>query len=728
MTGGGSMVDPVSVAAVTSVLGAVSGGMANEAGKRAWESVGALARRVAGRQVPAPAGVTEREAVARLLLDGARRDPAHARALAAWMRGAPQTGTATTAPHLLPASTRFFTDRREALRQLDREAARRPDGRPRLVLLHGPEGIGTSALAVHWGAREAQRFPDGRLYADLLGDSAGTALDPAAVLQRFLGQLLGVGPEELPPGTGDRVDLFRALLADRKLLVVLDHAHSAAQVRPLLTAAPEVVTVVVARHPLPGLDALRIAVGPLDREDAVRLLTDLAGKQAVAAAKATLPAVLERCGGSPLALRAAAPRLSATPLLGVANDPVRAAAEQAYRELTPELASGYRRLSLRPWPSLGPRTAAAALGTGLPAAAALLEALADRQLLEYAGTAAGAARYRYRPVLRRHGEELAAREDGIAVCSRTVARTVEGLLRFAVRADRTLLPERWHLGPLYAELAAEAGPDSDSFADPGAAMAALEAELGNLLEAVRAADEFGDPSTVCQLTETLWALQLKAGHHTELLPALRAGARAAGAAFPGSRTAGRAHTQLALALIELHQYEEAEQELLAAAEDERQAGHLRGRATAVESLGLLRLRQWRFQEAADLFDEAGTVLDGIGPDSADEGVSDLPRARALLQRHRGRALRGLGRLEEARESLGSALRFFRAPATAEPYNAARTLTDLAETWLDGSPDAAARATALPLVDEAITALAAEQARYHLAHLQRLRERCLSPDS
>ncbi|MEV4994728.1 hypothetical protein [Streptomyces niveus] len=166
-------------------------------------------------------------------------------------------------------------------------------------------------------------------------------------------------------------------------------------------------------------------------------------------------------------------------------------------------------------------------------------------------------------------------------------------------------------------------------------------------------------------------------------------------------------------------HEEAETAARAAAANERAAGHVRGHASAVELLGLLRLRQWRYDEAYSSFDEAGRIYDTIGPGA--EGERDLPRARALLERHRGRALRGLGNREEARERLTVALRFFRD--TREAYNTARTLTDLAETSLD-SGDAAG---ALPLIDEAVTALAAERASYHLAHLRALRESCLDAD-
>ncbi|MFF7992352.1 tetratricopeptide repeat protein [Kitasatospora xanthocidica] len=702
--------DPLSLSMVTAFLGAAGAGMANEAGKRAWETVGGLVARAAGREVPAPVGQADREFVAGLLVTEALRSPEQARALAAVMSGKGTGGAvAHGVPRLLPASARFFTDRKGPLALLDREADRKPGGLPKVAVLHGPAGIGTSALAFHWGGREAGRFPDGTLYTDLRGGSASTAPTAATVLRHFLLRL-GVPAEYVPPAVEDRVDLFRSLLSNRRLLVVLDHAQSAAQVEPLITAAPGVFTLVVARRPLTGLDAVTIPVGPLSDKDAKRLLADLAGRSAMATARAALPSVLERCDGSPFALRAMAPYLTTGSIGGgdPANPlpPVRAVAEEAYRRLGAEAARIYRLGSLRPWPALNAAVMATTAGVAEAEAESALAELAELQLLE--GT--GDGRYRYRPAVRAHAEEAAAREDGLAGCAAAVTRAVDWYLRFAVRADYAALKERWHLGPLYAEL----GPGP--YDDEGAAVAALVAETGNLVEAVLAAEEFGRFDTVCQTVEALWAVQLKAGCHDALLPALRVGARIAGRHCPGTRTAGRMHTQLAFALMELRQDEEAERELLTAADDEARAGHARGRATAVESLGLLRLRQWRFRPALECFEEAAGLLDGIGP--ADDGAADVPRARALLHRHRGRALRGLGRFDEAEQRLTTAREFFRE--SGERYNTARVLTDLAELRLD----AADQAGALPLIEEAVALLSQENATIHLNYLAGLRAQCL----
>ncbi|WP_405718723.1 tetratricopeptide repeat protein [Streptomyces sp. NBC_00046] len=707
------MLDPTSVAAISAVLGAVGSGMANEAGKWAWESTGGVVRRIVGREVPAPVAPDERDDVARMVHDRIRADPQLASSWAAFatrMRRDPAPPRAARSN--LPASIRFFTDRKEAMKQLRREASRRADGRPRLALVHGPDGMGSSTLAVHFGAQPTRLFPDGQIYADLGGRGAGGARDVGTVLRALLRQLR-VPDEEMPSGTDELGEFFRHRVADLGLLIVLDHAYSASQVRPFLTSAPGVFTILVARAPFPGIDAVRVPVGPLSDRDAVRLLTDITDKSTVAAARATLPSLLQRCGGSPYALRAAAYQLSApTPPTRrgeAAGDPVRGAAEDNYRLLTAESARLYRLMALRDWPAFDVATAARTTGPDPDAAAGLLEDLADRMLLE---RGPGSGRYHYRHAVRAHAEAAAIRDDGIAACSAALARTLSAFADLAESAAHQALPESWRV-PAPAEDRA-----GQTYADRGAALDALLAESGNLVEAVRCAEESGDPDTAVRLCRALWPLQLKAGHHEMLLPALRIGTRLVDTHRPMSPDAGALHAQLAHSLTELKRWQEAGTQAREAAGAEAAAGHRRGHASAVEFLGLLRLRQWRYQEAYDCFEEAGAILAAM--DGQDEGIADVPRAVALLERHRGRALRGLGRREEARRKLEAALSCFRS--SGDTYNTARTLTDLAETWLDEEDTEAA----LPLVEAAITTLDGQRATYHLAHLRSMQERCVAP--
>ncbi|MDQ0988134.1 tetratricopeptide repeat protein [Streptomyces sp. V2I9] len=719
------MLDPISMAAITAVLGAVGSGVASEAGKWAWETAGGLVRRIAGREVAAPTRPEERAAVARIIHDSVHSDPALARTWSAFARSVQTTGTTIGRPRL-PASVRFFTDRKGAMKLLDREAARKADGRPRVALLYGDDSMGTSALAVHWGWRAESLFPDGQLYVDLGRRGAGSAHTAGSALRALLRQL-GLSDEQIPPSEAERIDTFRRIVADLRLLLVLDHARSAAQIAPLLTSAPSVLTLVVARRPFPGLDAFPVPVGPLSDRDAARLLTKLVGKQVMRSARAALPAVLARCGGSPYALRAAAPRLlEAGPLAAAPpppphqdrtgdltvsdSDPMRTAAEDAYRLLPPDAARLYRLMGLRYWPAFDAEAAAHVAGVEADTAEELLGGLADALLLEHTDN----GRYRYRPSVRAHAQEAAYRQEGIAGCSAATNRAVRYYLRLSVTAARAALPESWRVPEALAD-----APD-DVYTARGEAVARLAVELPNLVEAVATAEEFGDADTLLTLCRALWPLQLKAGHHETLLPALRIGAAVADAQAPGSRAAGALHFQLAHTLGELQLADEAAAQAAAAARDERAAGHVRGLASAVEMLGLLRLRQWRFADAYDCFDEAYTVLDGIGPD--DEGAGDLPRARALLERHRGRALRGLGRLDEAEGHVRRALAAFRA--SGEAYNSARALTDLAEILLAREEPAAA----LPLVDEAIRILSEENAEQHVEYLRRVRERCSGPQT
>lgn len=395
-------------------------------------------------------------------------------------------------------------------------------------------------------------------------------------------------------------------------------------------------------------------------------------------------------------------------------DPLHGIVDLVYSGLPAHLAAALRSLALRPWPALTPTLAAAALATDPERAADVLTELAERQLLQ------GAAddRYAMRPLVRQFALDAARREDTPAERAAVLDRTVAGLVEFAVEADEVALDARWHVGPRYDE-ADRPGQVSRSaaYSGPGQALAALEAELGNLLEAVRAAEEGDDAGTAFHLCQAIWPVQLKAGRVEEILPALRGNVRLVDEAFPGTDMAGRAHAQLAFALKDLRQEQEALAQLQAAADADRLAGHLRGQATAVESLGLLRLGQWDHEAALPLFQQAVRLLQEIEP--GERGFKDVPRGLALLERHQGRALRGLGRLDEARERLLVALRFFRG--TAEAYNTARTLTDLAAVLLDAGQAEAAR----PMAQEALALLEQEHALAHLEYVRALLERSVS---
>src|SRR6185369_12360603 len=138
------------------------------------------------------------------------------------------------------------------------DAAGGPDGRPAgpvvIATIAGTPGVGKTALAIHWAHRVRDRFPDGQLYVDLRGFSAGGPKPPVEALARFL-TALGVAPDQIPVDVEPAVDLYRTMLADLRVLVVLDNAASADQVRPLLPGSPDCLALVTSRDRLGGLVA-----------------------------------------------------------------------------------------------------------------------------------------------------------------------------------------------------------------------------------------------------------------------------------------------------------------------------------------------------------------------------------------------------------------------------------------------------------------------------------------
>ncbi|WNE99024.1 ATP-binding protein [Streptomyces luomodiensis] len=711
------MIEIVTVSALTAFLAAVGNGAAGEVGKQLLVSTGTLVRRTLGRETPLPATAEGREALARQMHARLSDEGGRSGEWALLLRSLPDAAVALRPVAGLPPAARDFTDRENVLRQLKREATRAAAGRPRVALLHGPPGIGTTAVALHWGAAQIARYPDGQFYVDLRDAAGEGGLEPAAVLLRLLRQM-GVEPERIPPTETGREQLYRRLTAGRRALVVIDHASSVAQVRQLVPATPEVFLLVVASGPPFALEALRIAVPPLGERDALRMLRKVAGPETVARAKPRLPALLDTCAGNAFALKAAAMRLFAEGTAEEMNDepdcpevshasarshPVHTVAREACRRLGPEPARLCRLTALGGWPAIDARLASDAAAVTEAEAARMLAEAADAQLVEPVGD----GRYRFRPEVRRHLADAAGPEHGIPECFAAVSRVLDGLLNRALHAAHAALPQSWRTEPAPAR--------GTPYGGAAEGMAALLAEAGNLVRAVSVADEYQHIGTALRLARALWPLQLKAGHWDEVLPALRIAARCADEHQPRTRMAGALHFQLGHCLGELGRWEEAEHAVRAAVAGERAAGHVRGEASSVEFLGLLSLYRWRYEAAYERFVEAEGIYRRIGP--GQEGAADLPRALALIERHQGRALRGLGRLAESRLRLEAARDFF--AERGEAYNQARTLTDLAETL----HDAGEHAEALTRIAEAERLLSPEQATVHLGYLARLRLRC-----
>ncbi|MFJ8660268.1 ATP-binding protein [Streptomyces sp. NPDC093795] len=729
------MLEVVALSALTTFLLGVGNGAAGEVGKNLTLSAGALVRRTLGRETPLPAAAEDRQALAGRLYARLGHDPQQADAWALLVESGQEQVTAASGGDMPPAPW-AFTNRQKVLKQLMREATRPWEGRPRVALLSGPPGSGTTSVALRLAAGSRDRFPDGQYYLDLRDASGDSGPEPAAVLLRLLREM-DVAPDQMPTTESGRERLYRRLTSGRKALVVIDHATSLAQVRGLVPATPDVFLLVVVSGPPLLLEAERVAVAPLSDRYAKKMVRKVAGPDVVARAHARLPGLLERCQGNAYALHAEARLLAETvagsgagtgavgapgpgpglePGLGLGlgpgaeawrHHPMRGAAEQASLRLAPDALRLCRLTALGAWPSLSPELAAAAAGLDdEERAARMLADAADLHLLEpLPGT-----RYRFRPEVRRQLADAAASEYGAQECTDAVVRVLDALLNRVLHAAHAALPQSWRTEPA-PDLPYASRDETDG-------VAVLAVEVANVVRAVTVAEEHRRITTALRLARALWPLQLKAGYWDEVLPALRVAARCADEHRADRRMAGALHFQLAHCLGELGRWEQASRAAQAAVTCERAAEHPRGEASSVELLGLLNLNRWLYEEAHERFIEADHIYRRITPDQ--EGAADLPRALALAERHQGRALRGLGRLDESRRRLESAVDFFagRGGLAAEAYNQARALTDLAETLHDLGDDTAA----LTRITEA-EALLTPAAAPHLRYLAGLRRRC-----
>ncbi|AVT39892.1 AfsR/SARP family transcriptional regulator [Plantactinospora sp. BB1] len=326
----------------------------------------------------------------------------------------------------LPPALSGFVGRAGSIERIERLLAPADGGVP-VVAVSGQPGVGKSALAVTVAHRIRERFPDGQLFVHLAGASAAPR-DPAAVLADLL-RVLGVPGSALPQNLSALAAAYRARLADRRVLVVLDDAATAAQVRPLLPGTPGSAVLTTSRRRLSGLiDARHLPVGPLTDDEARALLADVVGPERVAEEPGQAARIAAACGNLPLAVRIAGTRLATRswPLailadrldderqrldeLAAGDLQVRASLALSVQALSPPTREAFGLLG-----SLGPVSFAAwAVAELLESADAdrILDELVEASLLEVTRPAdGGEPRYRLHDLLRVYAEELAATDD-----------------------------------------------------------------------------------------------------------------------------------------------------------------------------------------------------------------------------------------------------------------------------------------------------------------------------
>ncbi|MFD0633811.1 BTAD domain-containing putative transcriptional regulator [Catenulispora yoronensis] len=347
----------------------------------------------------------------------------------------------------LPRDSPDFAGRHEELRQLLPEP--HPD-RPRSLVvstIDGMGGVGKTALAVHFAHSVAADYPDGQFFVDLRGFTIGMVpLTPGEALSLLLRQA-GVPEEQIPADLESRSAAWRAQMADKAALVLLDNAVDAAQVRPLIPGASGALVLVTSRRRLPSLDGARsLSLGPMPRDDAMTLFTRIVGARRVFGSADGLASVSELCGRLPLAIRIAAARFrdrgswSVADLVALLSDhrararfldigerSVSAVLQLSYRYLTTGQRRALRLLSLDAGRSFSPAVVAALAEVPLEDAMDILETLFEDNLVVQAEP----GRYFFHDLVRDSAHTLCLRHDSDAAREDALRRLAAHHVRWA---------------------------------------------------------------------------------------------------------------------------------------------------------------------------------------------------------------------------------------------------------------------------------------------------------
>ncbi|MGP4111879.1 tetratricopeptide repeat protein [Streptomyces sp. 4N509B] len=621
-------------------------------------------------------------------------------------------------PARVPAPHRRLVDRREQLATARRLVAAAARERPvRLLLLGQRPGAGTSELARHLPAELGDLLPDDHLRVDLAGGVPGREKTPEEAATELLHDL-SVPLERIPAQLPGKLRELRRRLDRRQTLLILDNARSAEQVAPLLVGGAGSLTVITASHRMPALvhdhGARVVHVGPLMPPDDEALLAEVAGRERVRSGGAAAREALRLCHGHARTICEVAAqaqfdvepdwRAIARELRGDGGprpdaDPTAATVARGYAGLTAEAARLHRLLGRLPALWLADPSVAALAGRDPARTRSLLDELSRRHLL-----VREADRYRLTAPAHRHA---ATQPEPAADVARAVGDWAAWCLTTAATAQTTVMPGRWYLGELAARLAAERATRPPTSDEAAAALRVLRRERAVLVAAVGVAASHGLPETAWQLCESMWALHLRLGYHEDCLTTHALGVEAA-RALGDRRAEARMLVQRGFSQRARGQDEAADAAFgrAFAAEPE---DHPRGRATALESRGLLRLERGDAEAAEGYLRAALPFAEQAGD----------PRALALLALHVGRALTGRRRFPDALDQLDAALRAMRALPVPDLYNVGRVLTCLGEARL-AAGDAAGAAGPL---DEALEIMTAEGAVLQEAHVAELRARC-----
>ena len=587
------------------------------------------------------------------------------RELASPPSAAPAPVAAIVRPGQLPADIGDFTGREQPVNYLcalllGNDTASGP-GAVRVAVVNGAAGLGKTTLAVHAAHQVRQEFPDGQLYVDLLGSSSEPAA-PGDVLARFLRDL-GVEGDKVPARDDERSALYRTALMDRRVLVLLDNAKDAAQVRPLLPGSSSCAVLVTTRNRTSDLASTRLFdLNVLEDGEALALFSRIVGEERAAAEPSATAEILAACAGLPLAIRICAARLAArrqwkiATLAGRLRDEhqrldelmtgdlaVRASFQVSYNSLRGgpgadgiDPARAFRLLGLWQGASISLPAASTLIGARKDDAADALEALVDMNLLE----SPAPDWYRFHDLLRVYAVERAQAEEPEAIRDEAVTRLLYWYLGTAEAAADTVAPRRYQVP---REPAAPGHPPL-TFASTEAALAWYDDERASIVAATRQAAAAGLHEVASRLPPTLFPLFNRRGNWVDGVTTHRVAADSAAKASdrPGEAWA---LNQLGYALARLYD-PEAFGHLERALALRQELGDTLGEAQTAISLGEAHLQMHGpGEDALRYLRRAAAALEPMGPTSL----------RSVALNNLGEVYRGLGDLDAAAQCYQQAL-------------------------------------------------------------------------
>ncbi|WP_434590989.1 BTAD domain-containing putative transcriptional regulator [Streptomyces sp. A5-4] len=610
----------------------------------------------------------------------------------------PSAAPTVVRPAQLPATVPDFTGRASFVSELGNRLAAAESSVMAVSALAGIGGVGKTTLAVHVAHAARPHFPDGQLYVDLQGAGSRSA-EPATVLGSFL-RALGTPDPAIPDTLDERAALYRSTLDGRRILVLLDNARDAAQIRPLLPGTTGSAALVTSRTRMVDLaGAHLIDLDVMSPDEALQLFTKIVGAERVRSEREAALDVVGACGFLPLAIRIAASRLAARRTWTVsvlaakladerrrldelqAGDlAVKATFELGYGQLEPQQARAFRLLGLADGPDMSLAAAAAVLDRSFQDTEDLLESLVDTSLLE----SAAPGRYRYHDLVRLYARSCAERDEPTpggrdAAMSRLLdfylatAATVYALERPGDRLVDHLEPA--HYPGLH-------------FTDGHAAVDWLYIEANCLLACVR---QSSSGHTLRRAVDLLWAAKdlAESGANSHEYETTAVAARDAAHAAGDTRAEGRARTTLTNALLVSGRFDAADEEARLATVQARAAGDPVPVAWASNDRGIIALYQNRhadgehyLRDAIDNFRACGSrpgeasALCNLSRihvsmnrtssavELAEQGIAIYDELGLTLRLANGRfalgiALTAAGRPDEALDELGESLLVFR---------------------------------------------------------------------